>query len=307
MEIVKTTGTERILAVEQVLEDIAGGGTIAQADFQTASDHVKEGALVGVDGNGLYHLTKTAKIAAGGTNSAPRIELEHELKVGDIVSDGIVALEITVITDNTTYETLTFDSGALSIFAEGTVLFQATAVDTDGSGVASLATVQDTSGDYLVCTIPIGYSPGDFNDVSLTIAQAADDVLAVAFANGVLTISLADTTAANNNIAPIQVLVRALGTVEGYDWSMATFTGTDWDDKQTGATLTTATDLFDSGVNSDGITPKYTPVAVTMNTIDFEFANTGSGLLVRGRVRESLMPFYVNTYLKGLLPLIRFV
>ncbi len=307
MEIVKTTGTERVLAVESILEDIAGGGTILQADFQTATDHLKEGALVGVDGNGIYHLTKTAQIVAGGSNSAPRIEIEHELKVGDILSDGVVALEITVITTGTTYDTLTFDSGSLSIYSEGTVLFVATAVDTTGSGVASLATVQDTAGDYMVCTIPIGYSPADFNGVSMTIEQAADDVLAVAIDIGVLTISLADTTAANNNLAAVQALVRALGTVEGLDWSMATFTGTDWDDKQTGATLTTATDAFDTGVNSDGITPKYSPVAVTTSLVDFTFANQGCGLLVRGRVRESLMPFYVNTYLKGLLPLIRFV
>jgi len=307
MEVIKTTGTERILAVESIIEDIAGGGTIYQADFKSATDHLREGAMVGVDGNGLYHLCKTAKIVTGGSAAAPRIESEHELVVGDYLSDGVVSLEITVITVGTTYDILTFDTGSLLIYTEGTILFTAAAVDTTGAGVAALATVQDTSGDYLICTVPIGFSPADWNGVSLTIAQAADDVLAVAFDIGVLTISLANSTAANNNLAEINTIVNALGTLEGLNWGNVVFTGTDWDDKQTGATLTTATDAFDSGVNADEIAPKYPPVAVTSSTVDFTFANRGCGIFVRGRVRESIMPYYVSTVLKAYLPLIRFV
>ena len=307
MEIIKTTGTERTLAVESILEDIAGGGTIYQADFKTATDHLKEGAVVGVDGNGIYHICKTAKIFAGGSASAPRIESEHELVVGDFLSDGVVSLEITVITVAATYDTLTFSTGSLSIYSEATVLYTAAAADTTGGGVASLATVQDTSGDYMVCSIPVGHNPAGFNGVSMTIVQAADDVLAVAFDAGILTISLANTTAANNNLAAVQILVRALGTLDGLDWSMATFTGTDWDGKQTGATLTTATDAFDSGVNSADIAKKYPPVGITTNLVDFTYANQGCGILVRGRVRESLMPFFVDADIKNALPLIRFV
>jgi len=35
--------------------------------------------------------------------------------------------------------------------------------------------------------------------------------------------------------------------------------------------------------------------------------NNGCGLLVRGRVNESLLPYAVDTTIKALLPLIRFV
>ena len=83
------------------------------------------GAIVGVDPNRLGHLFKTAKIANGGSASAPRLTKVHPFKVGDFISDGIVALEISAITVGDTYDTLTFTAGELSTYAEGTVLYQA--------------------------------------------------------------------------------------------------------------------------------------------------------------------------------------
>ena len=52
---------------------------------------------------------------------------------------------------------------------------------------------------------------------------------------------------------------------------------------------------------------KYSPVAIATNPVDLSVDNTGCGLLVRGRVRESLLPYPVDTAIKALLPLIRFV
>lgn len=296
------------MAVEKVIEDIPGGGTVEPDDFKSDTTAMKDGALLGIDSNGIYRLFKTAKIVTGGSASAPRIELEHELKVGDIISDGIVALEIDTITEGETYDTLGFDSGDLKIYAADTVLYVVESVDTGGSGRAAEATVQDTSGDYLKCEIPVANNPENFNQVTLKIEQAADDNLAVAYGDGVLTISLADTTAANNNVAAIQAAVRALGTVEGLDWSGATFTGTDWDDKQTGATLTTAEDEFEKGVAYTRKTPYYTPVAIAMNAVDLSVdgANKGCGLLKKGRVRESLLPYYIDANIKEFLPDVTF-
>jgi len=117
------------------------------------------------------------------------------------------------------------------------------------AGTAALATVQDTSGDFLIATTDITTHTTDWHDATLEIEQAADDTLVAAFASDTLTLSLADTTPGNNNIAAIQALVDALGTVDGYDLTELTFSGTDWDDKQTGATLTTASDAFDTGVD----------------------------------------------------------
>ncbi len=308
MYVTSKTGTERTYAVENVLEDIPGGGTIAQADFPSASETLKEGALLGKDSNGLFHLVKSAIIAAGGDATNPRISKNHEFKVGDIISDGIVSLEISAInTTNASYDVLTFDSGTLTVYAEDTVLFEASATDTTGSGQVAEATVEDTSGDELKATVPVSANPEEFNGVTLKIEQAADDNLAVAYDVGVLTISLADTTPANNNVAAIQAAVQALGTVEGLDFSSMTFTGTDWDDNQTGATLTTATNDFSGGVSVGEKTPKYTPDGVSMNSVDLTKDNMGCGIMVRGTVRESICPYPLSSALKAYLPLVRFV
>ena len=50
MQVQSKTGTERNLAVEFILEDIAGGGVIEKDDFPTSSTGMKEGTLVGVGG-----------------------------------------------------------------------------------------------------------------------------------------------------------------------------------------------------------------------------------------------------------------
>jgi len=143
----------------------------------------------------------------------------------------------------------------------------------------------------------------------LKISQEADDVLAVSFSGGILELKLAKTTAANNNHAAVQAIIRALGTVDGFNLSAVEATGVDWDGKQTGSTLTTATCLFTGGVDSDSaaiIAPKYAPKGITLNTIDLTLDNQSSGIMLRGTVNEAVMQLPVNDYVKGLLPHIIF-
>lgn len=52
---------------------------------------------------------------------------------------------------------------------------------------------------------------------------------------------------------------------------------------------------------------KYAPVAVTMNKVVTTVANQQSGLLVRGTVNEAVMPYPVDSAIKALMPLVRFV
>lgn len=53
---------------------------------------------------------------------------------------------------------------------------------------------------------------------------------------------------------------------------------------------------------------RYPPTAITTNAVETAASgNNGAGLLVRGRVRESEMPYHVNATIKATLPLIRFV
>ena len=52
---------------------------------------------------------------------------------------------------------------------------------------------------------------------------------------------------------------------------------------------------------------KYTPDSIATNPVDLANQNNGCGLLVRGRVRQNLLPYHVDTAIKSLLPLVRFV
>ena len=194
MYVSSSTGTERTLAVELVLEDIPGGGVVEKDDFKTASTEMKEGALLGIDGNGIYHLTKTAKVyentASGGTTV--KVYQDHEIVAADILSNTGLTLTSRVVS---------------SIAASGTDYDTITLADT------------------------------------LTAALTAGDIL-------------------------IQVDTAGLTSTASY---------------------------------------KYSPVAVATNPVDLAADNTGCGLMVRGRVNESLMPYYVDSTLKALLPLVRFV
>lgn len=48
-------------------------------------------------------------------------------------------------------------------------------------------------------------------------------------------------------------------------------------------------------------------VVITMNKVDLTVANQQSGLLVRGTVNESCMPFPIDKGIKSMMPYIRFV
>jgi hypothetical protein len=193
MQITSASGTERSLAVELILEDIPGGGVVEKDDFKTASTGMKEGALLGIDSSGIYHLTKTAMVAnavpASGTTHIV-VYNNHEFKAGDYFQN----------TGNT---------------ASGTLI---TAVTASG-----------TSTDVITCASPC-----------------------VAIAASGLIIQAATGTG------------RALGFL-------------------------------------------YSPVAIATNPVDLTAVNTGCGLLVRGRVRTELLPYHVDSTLKALFPLIRFV
>jgi len=68
------------------------------------------------------------------------------------------------------------------------------------------------------------------NDLSINLTTAGDDNLAVSATGAIITIALADTTAANNTAALIQVAIRALVTVDIIDVSAFTcVAGGNWD------------------------------------------------------------------------------
>jgi hypothetical protein len=54
---------------------------------------------------------------------------------------------------------------------------------------------------------------------------------------------------------------------------------------------------------------KYNPVGISTIPVDVSVpsGNQGCSIMVRGRVRQNSMPYYVDSTLKSYLPLIRFV
>jgi len=187
----KETDTERSLAVEEILEDIAGGCVIEKDDIPTSSSGIKEGTLIGKGSDGIYHIVKTAMVAiAASTNDSDIIVYDnHEFKVNDHIG--------------------TTASG----YASGALI---TAIAASGAGR-----------------------------------------------------SLITATWAGPAVAASGILVQA------------------------------------SGLGHSNF--KYVPVGISTNYVERDKENTGCGLVVRGRVRQNLMPYHIDNTLKTKLPLIRFV
>lgn len=134
MYVITSTDTERPLAIQTVLEDIPGGGSVVAADFLSTTLEMKEGAVLGKDSAGKYHLVKTAKIHenAGNTATDYKVKKGHEFKVGDVIMNGAATTKAYAITeiDTTTsedYDTITVGTSLGVAVVAGEVLVQATA------------------------------------------------------------------------------------------------------------------------------------------------------------------------------------
>lgn len=180
--------------IEKIIEDVQGGGTIARAEIKGIVDELPPLIIVGKDGNGLYHVVKTARITAVVADAAKKIQVSknHVFKIGEAVTVG----------------------GALA-------------------GAADLITAIDKSN-------------ASYDEITVdgTIGAAA--------------------------IGNVLVLASAKADV-------------------------------------DATTFKYEPEVITMNKVDTTVANQQSGLLVRGTINESVMPYPVDADLKAKLSFIRFV
>lgn len=91
-----------------------------------------------------------------------------------------------------------------------------TSAPVTGASVGTPSSVVLTTETGKTLTIGSGLAGSLYNDLSFAVATAADDNLAVAEADGTITISLANGTASKNTAANIQTAIRAL-TVSGYD------------------------------------------------------------------------------------------
>ncbi|MDA3918743.1 MAG: hypothetical protein PF690_17475 [Deltaproteobacteria bacterium] len=141
MYVAKETGTERSLCIETVLEDITGGGVIEPDDFKSDTTELDEGALVGKDANGIYHLVKTAELYEdeANTETAYKALKGHEFVVGDVIMASVItgsaAIAITAIdTTNANYDAITVGTTLGLAMSDGDILAQATATAASGAG-----------------------------------------------------------------------------------------------------------------------------------------------------------------------------
>jgi len=109
-------------------------------------------------------------------------------------------------------------------------------------------------------------------------------------------------------------LMNAAGTSAAYAITdVDTETSEDYDVLTVGTTLGVAMSTGDLLVQAAGEATAgngaylYTPDGIAMNSVDLTKDNLGCGIMVRGTVKESLLPYYVDSNIKAYLPLVRFV
>ena len=306
LQVNKETETQYHPLFLKILEDIPGGITLVSADLKTVTEEIKAGALLGEDPStaGKFHLVKTAKVyeAEAASGTALKVFKTHEFKAGDFITNGQVSTEITSITTTETlYDTinLTATLDAKEEVPVNSIVYQGSS-ETTNVATASEAQVIDEATEILDITNPRG-----INGCKITISQAGGDTLAVASpADGELTIALANSTPANNNVAAIQTAVRALGVVGTVNFSDWGFASDGWDGNVTGTGLTVPSDYLASGVEKPAALAAIYPAdSVLISNVDVSGTNPNviAGAVIRGSVKESLLPFYVPSVHKTAL------
>jgi len=125
---------------ELILEDIVGGGVVAKADFKATSIEMKEGALLGVDNLGIYHLVKSGKAWSPAASGATTVKIypNNEFKVGNILINSIktgTSRMITAINElDFSYNEITL-AGPLNVAVNvGDILIEVSASGQTGAG-----------------------------------------------------------------------------------------------------------------------------------------------------------------------------
>ncbi len=292
MNITSETLGGRNVIFDYVLEDIPGGLSLDKTRIPSTLKYLGAGTLLNVNkSTRVAEFVKTAKcVADSADGDNVRVEKGHLFEAGDYVTDGYVVAAITSITTTEDdYDTLVVATTLVN-YAAGVVLVESA----EGKAVGTGATVTVTiaTGKTITVTDPSGKAAG----LVVAIASAADDNLAVSFSGMTLSIALADTTATKNTPAvEIQAAVRALSS-ELFDFSQFVLSG----DEETTVSGTK------SGVMAINSPYLYDPNAVLKDTVNVELSNAECSAVVRGAVRESALPYPVNSALKALMPLISF-
>jgi hypothetical protein len=135
------------------LADIAGGVNIATSDL--TQDTLPEGVAVGKDSNGIYHVVKTAVLAANAANDATTYTVKkgHNFVVGDFImlATGAKSYAITAIATNSgnaAYDDITVGTTLGKAATAGDSIMQANAQSASTSSTFKYAPIALTGEGY---------------------------------------------------------------------------------------------------------------------------------------------------------------
>lgn len=292
MNITSETLGGRNVIFDYVLEDIPGGLSLDKTRIPSALKYMAAGTLLNVNkSTRVAEIIKTAVcVADSADGDNVRVAKGHLFAAGDYVTDGYVVAAITSITTTEDDYDILVVATTLVNYATGVVLAESAVGKVAGTGATVTVTI--ATGKTITVTDLSGKAAG----LVVAIASAANDNLAVSFSGMTLSIALANTTATKNTPAvEIQAAVRALSS-ELFDFSQFVLSG----DEETTVSGTK------SGVMAINSPYKYDPNAILKDTVNVELSNAECSAVVRGAVRESALPYPVNSALKALMPLISF-
>jgi hypothetical protein len=134
MQVTRSTDTGRNLAIELILEDIPGGGSIIRDDLPTAQTELKAGTLVGESSDGKWHVSKTAMVrTAVPASGTPALTIwvypQHTFKAGDLIGTasgiGASGVRITSITaSGTEYDAIVVGSAMNCVLPASGILIE---------------------------------------------------------------------------------------------------------------------------------------------------------------------------------------
>lgn len=277
-----------------IMKDVTGGVTVDETQLRTDIPFPK-GSFLQVDFSAkIANVVKTASVQSTYTSGGSTIQIEKgsQFLPDDYISHGPKAVQINSIDrNNADYDELTLNAALDDIqdITSGTVLYEAGSAGT-WSHIYAHATVEGKADDTLTVEVP-GTAA---NGMEILLEQNDSDELSVTYTEGVLTISLANSTASKNSVDNIQTAIRALGITEGIDFSRSECTGSGWDaGGQTGGTITTATDDFIGGADGSDVTHKYIANSVATSTVAGIIegsSNVITGAAISCKVIEDSLP-----------------
>lgn len=151
---IKQKKNERVVrCFTHKLADIAGGVNIATSDL--TQDTLPEAVAVGKDNNGLFHVIKTAELAANAANDATTYTVKkgHNFKVGDkmfAVSGGknYAITAIATNSGNAAYDDITVGTTLGVALTAGAILYQGKATTGATAGAFLYAPIALTGEGY---------------------------------------------------------------------------------------------------------------------------------------------------------------